>query len=89
MNHLALGTRERQSPEGGGRSRDRPSQKDLGYTKSGKEDLGKILLLWQSWDFGLQQDPTLSQRERKELGNPWECFITPIPFHSTRNVPSW
>lgn len=38
----------------------------------GKEDLGKTLLLRQSWAFGLQQDPALCQRERKELGNnPW------------------
>lgn len=54
-----------------GRSRDLPPARDLGYTKMGKEDLGKTLLLQHSWDFGLQQDPALCQRERKELGNPW------------------
>lgn len=48
-----------------------------------------MLLLQQGWDFGLQQDPTLCQRETKELGTPWGSFITPMPFRSTRNVPSW
>lgn len=89
ISHLALGTREGQSAEGGGSSRDRPSAEDPGSTKMGKEDPGKILLLRQCWAFGLQQDPTLCQREKKELGTPWGSFITPMPFCSTRNVPSW
>lgn len=33
LSHLALGTRERQSLQGGGSSRHLPSAKDLGYTK--------------------------------------------------------
>lgn len=86
LSHLAPGSREWQSLRGGDSSRDLPAAERLGYNKMGKEHLGKILLLRQSWNFGLQQDPTLCQRE---LGKPWGSLVTPLHFHSSNNVPSW
>lgn len=40
----------------------------LGYTEMGQEDLSKILLLLQDWDFGLQQDAILCQTGEEGAG---------------------
>lgn len=63
--------------------------RDLAYTEMGKEDLGKILLLLQGWDFGLQQDLLCVKWRGRSWVIPGGSFVTLMPFHSTRNVPSW
>ena len=92
ISHLSLSTQRNEKAGGGGGAQEpgsalstpgRWGTGDLGYTKTGKEDLGKILLLLQGWDFGLQQDPILCQTERKELGNPWGilCYTNALSQH--------
>ena len=76
ISHLAPST-QRNERAGGRRGRELGSARrmpgwwgtgDLGYTKMGKEDLGKILLFLQRWDFGLQKDPIFCQKREERAG---------------------
>lgn len=82
ISHLALGT-------GNGRARRAGAGADnLGYTKMREEDLGNAAVT-AGLGFWSPAGSYFVSKGDEGAGYSLGILITPMPFRSTRNVPSW